>query len=90
MTGEEYSAAGCARLFGKLAAKDVWHTPAIAFFQTDPDVFSSAPFGALRICQRFPAGSHTSNIEASHVPAKALGKYRLAGQMNLRAIHDRN
>jgi imidazolonepropionase-like amidohydrolase len=28
------------------------------------------------------------NVEVSHVPAKALDKYRLAGQISLRAIHD--
>ena len=40
MTGEEYRAADCSRLFGKLAAKGVWQTPTLAFFQTLPDVFS--------------------------------------------------
>jgi hypothetical protein len=38
-SGETYSLSTCLRLFDKLAAKGVWQTPTLAFFQTLPDVF---------------------------------------------------
>jgi imidazolonepropionase-like amidohydrolase len=88
MTGEEYRAAGCRRLFGKLAAKDVWQTPTMAFFQTIPDVFSGTPLAHSEYASDSLLELTHRNIEASHVPAKTLDKYRLAGQISLRAIHD--
>src|ERR1041385_2555582 len=44
---DKYTAAGCQRLFDKLAAKGVWQTPTMAFFETIPDVFSGAPIAPL-------------------------------------------
>jgi imidazolonepropionase-like amidohydrolase len=88
MTGEEYSAAGCHRLFGKLAAKDVWQTPTMAFFQTIPDVFTGTPLAHSEYASDSLLELTPRNVEASHVPAKTLDKYRLAGQTSLRAIHD--
>jgi hypothetical protein len=41
-TGDTYSPKDCAPLFQKLAAKDIWETPTMEFFQTLPDVFSGA------------------------------------------------
>src|SRR5690348_940860 len=40
LVNDQYTAAGCQRLFDKLAAKGVWLTPTMAFFETIPDVFS--------------------------------------------------
>ena len=40
LVNDSYTLAGCRRLFEKLAAKGVWQTPTMAFFQTIPDVFS--------------------------------------------------
>lgn len=88
MTGEEYTAAGCRRLFLKLAAKHVWQTPTMAFFQTIPDVFSGTPLAHSEYASDSLLELTRRNIEGSHVPAKALEKYRRAGQISLRAIHD--
>lgn len=88
MTGEEYSAAGCRPLFGKLAEKAVWQTPTMAFLQTIPDVFSGSPLAHLEYASDSLLELTRKNVEVSHVPAKTLDKYRLAGQISLRAIHD--
>lgn len=88
MTGDEYSAAGCARLFGKLAAKGVWQTPTIAFFQTIPDVFSGKPLAHSEYASDSLLALTRGNVQSSHLPAEALDKYRLAGKISLRAIHD--
>jgi hypothetical protein len=88
MTGEEYTPAGCGRLFSKLAAKGVWQTPTMAFFQTIPDVFSGMPLAHSEYASDSLLELTRKNVEASHVPAKTLDKYRLAGQISLRAIHD--
>jgi imidazolonepropionase-like amidohydrolase len=40
-TGDTYSASDCERLFDKLAAKGVWQTPTMAFFQTIPMSFQA-------------------------------------------------
>jgi imidazolonepropionase-like amidohydrolase len=88
MTGEEYSAEGCRRLFGKLAAKGVWQTPTIAFFQTIPDVFSGRPLAHSEYASDSLLELTRRNVESSHLPAEALNRYRLAGKLSLRAIHD--
>jgi hypothetical protein len=88
MTGDEYSAAGCARLFGKLAAKGVWQTPTIAFFQTIPDMFSRRPLAHAEYASDSLLELTRRNVESSHLPAEALDKYRLAGKISLWAIHD--
>ena len=88
VTGEEYTTAGCARLFAKLAAKGVWQTPTMAFFQTIPDVFSGTPLAHSEYASDSLLELTRRNIEVSHVPAKVLDRYRQAGQISLRAIHD--
>ena len=40
LVNDSYTLADCRRLFEKLAAKGVWQTPTLAFFETIPDVFS--------------------------------------------------
>lgn len=88
MNGEEYTAAGCRRLFEKLASKHVWQTPTMAFFQTIPDVFSGVPLAHSEYASDSLLELTRRNIQASHVPAKTLDKYRLAGRISLRAIRD--
>lgn len=88
MTGEEYVAVECRSLFGKLAAKAVWQTPTMAFFQTIPDVFSGAPLAHSEYASDSLLELTRRNVELSQVPAKTLDKLRLAGKISLRAIHD--
>ena len=88
VTGEEYTAAGCRHLFGQLAAKHVWQTPTMAFLQMIPDVFSGRPLAHSEYASDSLLELTRRNIEVSHVPARTLEKYRLAGEISLRAIHD--
>lgn len=87
-TGEEYTAAGCRRLFDKLAAKGVWQTPTMAFFQTIPDIFSGKPMAHAEYASDSLLQFMRKNVELSKVPAEALNKFRIAGKIGLRAIHD--
>jgi len=86
--GDTYSASDCARLFDKLAAKGVWQTPTMAFFQTIPDVFSGVPLAHAEYASDSLLALTRRNVEVSHLDAKALDKFRLAGRLSLQAIHD--
>lgn len=88
ISGEEYTTADCRRLFAMLAAKKVWQTPTLAFFQTIPDVFSGAPLAHSEYASDSLLELTRKNVEVSHVPAKTLERLRLAGQAALQAIHD--
>jgi imidazolonepropionase-like amidohydrolase len=87
-TGDTYSASDCARLFDKLAAKGVWETPTMAFFQTIPDVFSGAPLAHAEYASDSLLALTSDNIKNSHVKPEVLEKGRLAGRLSLQAIHD--
>jgi len=87
-TGDTYSPSECARLFDKLAAKGVWQTPTMAFFQTLPDVFSGSPLAHAEYASDSLLALTRDNIVNSHVPASTLEKGRLAGRLSLLAIHD--
>jgi imidazolonepropionase-like amidohydrolase len=88
LVNDEYTAAGCRRLFEKLAAKGVWQTPTMAFFQTLPDVFEGKPLEHAEYASDSLLKLTRGNIEASHVPASTLEKMRLAAHVSLQAIHD--
>ncbi len=87
-TGDTYSASDCARLFDKLAAKGVWQTPTMAFFQTIPDVFSGAPLAHAEYASDSLLALTRDNVKLSNLDAKVLDKFRLAGRLSLQAIHD--
>jgi imidazolonepropionase-like amidohydrolase len=88
MTGEEYTAANCQRLFGKLAANAVWQTPTMAFFQTIPDVFSGTPLAHSEYASDSLLAFTRRNVELSKLSAKSLDKLRVAGKTGVRAIRD--
>jgi hypothetical protein len=88
MTGEEYTAANCQRLFGKLAANAVWQTPTMAFFQTIPDVFSGTPLAHSEYASDSLLAFTRRNVELSKLSAKSLDKLRVAGKIGVRAIRD--
>jgi hypothetical protein len=52
LVNDTYTLAGCRRLFEKLAAKGVWQTPTLAFFETIPDIFSGQSFLHFRPFKR--------------------------------------
>jgi hypothetical protein len=87
-TGDTYSPQQCAPLFDKLAAKGVWETPTMEFFQTLPDVFSGAPLPHSEYASDSLLKLTRDNVRVSHVSAKILDKFRLANSMSPQAIHD--
>lgn len=84
----QYTSAGCRRLFDKLAAKGVWQTPTMAFFETIPDVFSGAPIAHAEYASDSLLELTRQNVEVSNIPVATLDKFRQAGQVSLQAIHD--
>ena len=87
-TGDTYSLKECAPLSDKLAAKGVWETPTMEFFQTIPDVFSGAPLPHAEFASDSLLALTRDNVRVSHVDAKTLDKFRLGGRLSLQAIHD--
>ena len=80
LVNDSYTLAGCRRLFEKLAAKGVWQTPTMAFFQTIPDVFSGKPLEHAEFASDSLLKVTRQNVEVSHVPAATLEKMRQAGR----------
>jgi hypothetical protein len=88
-TGETYSLSTCLRLFDKLAAKGVWQTPTLAFFQTLPDVFEGQSLRHAEYANDSLLELTRQNIEVSHVPQASLDKLRYAARVALQqGIHD--
>jgi imidazolonepropionase-like amidohydrolase len=88
LVNDSYTLAGCRRLFEKLAAKGVWQTPTLAFFETIPDVFSGRPLAHAEYASDLLLNAMRHNVEVSHVPASTLEKMRLAGQVSLQVLPD--
>jgi imidazolonepropionase-like amidohydrolase len=88
LVNDRYTLAGCRRLFEKLAAKGVWQTPTMAFFETIPDVFSGRPLDHDEYASDSLLKLTRDNVQNSKVPASTLEKMRLAGQMSLQVIPD--
>lgn len=87
-TVETFDLSPCARLFDKLAAKGVWQTPTIEFFQTLPGVFSGAPLDHAEYASDSLLKLTRDNVELSHLDAGALDKFRQANIITLRAVRD--
>jgi imidazolonepropionase-like amidohydrolase len=88
LVDDRYTTEGCRRLFEKLAAKGVWQTPTLAFFETIPDVFSGKPMAHAEYASDSLLKLTRDNIEHSHIPKDVLDRMREAGQVSLKAIHD--
>jgi hypothetical protein len=69
-TGDTYSGQECAPLFDKLAAKGVWETPTMEFFQTIPYVFSGAPLPHSEYASDSLLKLTSDNVRLSHASAK--------------------
>lgn len=85
---EPYSATGCQRLFDKLAAKGVWQTPTMAFFQTLPDVFSGKPLEHAEYASDSLLALTRDNVKGSKLDEAGLSFFRSNGKASLVAIHD--
>jgi hypothetical protein len=88
MVNDTYALADCRRLFEKLAAKGVWQTPTMAFFQTIPDLFSGRPMEHAEYASDSLLKLTRDNVEGSHVPAAQLEHLRQGGKIALKAIPD--
>lgn len=88
-SGETYSLSSCLRLFDRLAAKGVWQTPTLAFFQTLPDVFEGHPLPHAEYASDSLLELTRRNIDVAHVPQASLEKLRYAARVALQqGIHD--
>ena len=87
-TVEAYDLSSCAKLFDKLAAKGVWQTPTVGFFQTLPDVFSGAPLDHAEYASDSLLKLTRDNVELSRLDAKTLDRFRQANLITPRAIRD--
>lgn len=85
---EFYSAASCRPLFDKLAAKGVWQTPTMAFFQAIPDVFSGKPLRHAEYASDSLLELTRKNVEVSKLDERALSSLRANAKSSLAAIHD--
>jgi hypothetical protein len=83
-----YTLAACRRLFEKLAAKGVWQTPTMAFFQTIPDMFSGQPIAHAEYASDALLEHTRLNVEATNAPASELEQMRPVGRVALRAVQD--
>jgi len=86
--GNTYRYEDCARFIEKLAAKGVWQTPTMTFFETIPDVFSGAPLGHAEYASDSLLELTRANIAVSHMDARTLELLREAGRQDLQAIDD--
>jgi hypothetical protein len=86
--GESYSPSGCALILEKLAARDVWQTPTLEFFQTLPDVFSGTPLRHAEYASESVLEMTRENVKNSNLDAKTLDALRLAAREALPAILD--
>ncbi len=80
---EVYHLADCLHLFDKLAAKGVWQTPTLSFFQTMPDVFEGIPLAHAEYASDSLLELTRQNVEVSKVPHETLEKLRYAGRIAL-------
>jgi len=86
--GDTYRYEDCAKFIDKLAAKGVWQTPTMTFFETMPDVFAGAPPGHAEYASDALLEMTRKNVEVSHLDAKTLNRLREAGRQALQAIDD--
>jgi hypothetical protein len=85
---EPYSAAGCQPLFDNLAAKGVWQTPTMGFFQDIPDLFSGKPLRHAEYASDSLLELTRKNVEVSRLDERALASFRANARTSLVAIHD--
>jgi imidazolonepropionase-like amidohydrolase len=86
--GDTYKYEDCAKFIDKLAAKGVWETPTMAFFETIPDVFAGAPLAHAEYASDALLETTRMNVEGSHLDAKTLNLLREAGRQALQAVDD--
>jgi imidazolonepropionase-like amidohydrolase len=86
--GDIYRYEDCEKFIAKLAAKGVWQTPTMTFFQSVPDVFGGAPLGHAEYASDSLLEMTRANVEVSHLDAKTLNLLREAGRQALQAIDD--
>lgn len=88
MTGDTYRLKDCVPRFDKLAAKGVWETPTMAFFQSIPDLASGGSLPHAEYASDSLLELTRENMRVSHLSAATIEKFRLGGRLSLQAIHD--
>jgi imidazolonepropionase-like amidohydrolase len=86
--GEPYSAQGCQRRFAALAAKGVWQTPTMAFFQALPDLFSGRPMAHEEYASDTLLELTRKNAAASGIDEPGLAALRGMSKTSFSAIRD--
>ena len=87
-TAETFDLSPCARLFDKLAARGVWQTPTLEFFQTLPAVFTGTPLDHAEYASDSLRKLTRDNVELSNLDEKTLERFRQANIVTLRAVQE--
>jgi hypothetical protein len=85
---EPYSAQGCQRRFAALAAKGVWQTPTMAFFQALPDLFSGKPMAHEEYASDKLLELTRKNAAVSAIDEPGLAALRGMSKTSFGAIRD--
>ena len=78
----------CDVLFDKLAAKGVWQTPTMGFFQAIPDIFSGKPLPHAEYASASLLELTRKNVAASKLDDQALSFFRSNGKRSLEAVRE--
>ena len=75
-------------LYDKLAAKGVWQTPTMGFFQAIPDIFSGAPLPHAEYASDSLLELTRRNVAVSKLDERALSSFRSNAKRSLTAVGD--
>lgn len=78
----------CDERFDKLAAKRVWQTPTITFFQLIPDMFTGKPLPHAEYASDELLELTRGNVKESKLDERALSFFRTNNKTSLKTIHD--
>ena len=78
----------CQALYDKLAAKGVWQTPTMGFFQAIPDIFAGVPLPHAEYASDSLLELTRRNVAVSKLDERALSSFRSNGKRSLTAVGD--
>jgi imidazolonepropionase-like amidohydrolase len=78
----------CDERFDRLAARRVWQTPTMTFFQLIPDMFTGKPLPHARYASDELLETTRGNVRDSKLDDRALSFFRTNNKTSLRGIHD--
>jgi hypothetical protein len=83
---EPHNAIPCQVRYDKLAAKGVWQTPTMGFFQAIPDLFSGAPLPHAEYASDSLLELTRKNVTESKLDDRALTSFRSNAKRSLTAV----